>query len=90
MGLTTDFLEILKQDLTGQINLFTGAGFSTGAINKKGNKLPLGEELKKQLIGKFSYLSIDDTMDLPMIITIVSSNLPDEYRIFMDEIFTVK
>ena len=40
--------------------LFLGAGFSLGAINKDGKKLPSGGELAKELYDKFLLKRLSD------------------------------
>lgn len=89
MAIKTKYMQVLKKDLVNNINIFTGAGFSIEAQNKKGEQFPLGAELKARILKRFKKVPITDTMELPMMTMMVSSLYPDELRNFLTETFRV-
>ncbi|WP_417357163.1 SIR2 family protein [Flavobacterium sp.] len=54
-----DYKESFIDALNKNINLFIGAGFSYGAFNKEGLRLPLGEQLCNELVDYFKVPKLD-------------------------------
>lgn len=86
--LTVTELGLFKDDLTKEINIFTGAGFSTLSKNVNNQTLPLGDNLKKNLIAEFK-IDAYASLDLPSIYAILRADRRQVLRDFLDETFTV-
>lgn len=80
---------LLESDLTMEINLFVGAGFSTLAKNCFGKTLPVGSQLKSDIIEDFNVSHLT-SLDLPSLYAIISAERRDELRNYLVEKFSVK
>ncbi|MFP7371342.1 SIR2 family protein [Lactococcus lactis] len=88
-GIDTENESTLLKDLTGKINLFTGAGFSVLATNSDGEGLPLGSELGN-LISNFCKERGDNySLDLQRIYAIANLRYKEELKDFLNDLFTV-
>lgn len=93
MKIQTDYEGTLLNDLSGEINLFTGAGFSVEAYNKEGASLPFGNELVREIRdfcnARGSNLPFVN-LDLPRIYSIAQIQYKEELAEFMRKKYTVK
>jgi len=81
--------ELFENRLTStRINLFLGAGFSTLAVNKDGNSLPTGNQLKAELLEEFEREDLK-VLNLAKICTVISLSHRDVFHEFLKRRFTV-
>lgn len=78
-----------EKALADNINLFLGAGFSILASNKEGRSLPLGNQLKEELIEYFEEES-SDKLSLSQLATILQAKNKDEFRTFLRNRYSVE
>lgn len=86
--LTVDEFGLFEADLNKEINIFTGAGFSTLSKNANNQILPAGDDLRKNLITEFK-IDAYASLDLPSIYAILRADRRQALRDFLDETFTV-
>ncbi len=58
-----DVREAIQYALDGRAILFTGAGFSYGAENTKGQPIPAGRALSRKLLGDIGYVNLEGGLD---------------------------
>ena len=87
--LTVKELGLFEADLNKEINLFTGAGFSTLSSNVNKQVLPAGDVLRKNLITEFK-LDSYASLDLPSIYAILRTDRRQALRDFLEDTFTVE
>lgn len=83
----------LLKDLSGEINLFTGAGFSVLANNYEDKPLPIGEELANELndfCKNHGSQSIIPNLNLSRIYSIANIQYKEELADFMTQKYKVK
>jgi len=88
MPLECRYLNILESNLKESISIFTGAGFSRLAKNINNEPLPLGEEIYKKLIEKFSVKHKPN--NLAALCNFLQTSHKDELKNYFEQIFTVK
>lgn len=76
----------LDKKLISGINLFVGSGFSKYA-ESKGKILPLGSELKEELLEEFS--DLPESLELPQLCTLAASKNKERLERFLRERFLV-
>ncbi len=79
----------LKESLKTGINLFLGSGFSVMANNHNGEALPVGGQLKQEIIKNFDLHDVGD-LSLSQICTILESSKKNLLRRFLVQRFTVE
>jgi len=79
---------LLKADLSKEINLFVGAGFSTLARNELNKFLPVGDKLKNDLVEEFN-LQPYASLDLAGLYAVLLSDRRGDLRSYLEKIFTV-
>lgn len=79
---------LFKADLSGPLNLFTGAGFSTLALNANKASLPVGDTLRQLLVAEFS-LEAYATLDLASLYAVLLADRRQALRDYLESIFTV-
>src|SRR5690554_6119694 len=65
-----------ERSLVEGINLFTGAGFSVLSADLQGRSLPVGDDLKKEILKEFP--GAPKTLQLPQLCTLISRTKRDE------------
>ncbi len=79
---------LFNADLSGPLNLFTGAGFSTLARNGAKDSLPVGDGLKNLLVKEFA-LDAYSSLDLAGLYAVLLADRRDALRAFLEAVFTV-
>lgn len=74
---------LFEADLQKSLNIFTGAGFSVLAENGLGDKIPIGEALKDQIVAKFK-LNQYSLLDLPSLYALLLSDQRAALRSFLE------
>lgn len=69
------------------INIFTGAGFSVLSSDKDGRLLPIGDDLKNELLKKFP--GTPATLQLPQLCTLISKSKRDSLNDYIRSRFNV-
>lgn len=82
MMLRTDETGLLQADLSGPLNIFTGAGFSAIAKNASNRKLPTGDTLRDLIIERFQRADLK-SLDLQSVYTIIQSSRRTELIDFL-------
>lgn len=65
-----------ERSLVEGINLFTGAGFSVLSADLQGRSLPVGDDLRKEILKEFP--GSPNTLQLPQLCTLISRSRRDE------------
>lgn len=79
----------LRAALSAQeINLFAGAGFSVLANDKSGTSLPIGNELKDELLAQFGMASAK-ALNLAQVCAMLEATQSDAFRSFLKKRFSV-
>jgi len=79
---------LFRHTLSSGINLFLGAGFSMYAHDKDGIRLPIGKQLKDELITEFEVPGLVN-LDLAQICTVIASKDSDSLDAYVRSRFTV-
>lgn len=79
---------LLESDLSKDVNLFVGAGFSTLAKNSDGRVLPVGSELKADIVQDFGVENLA-SLDLPSLYAVISAERRDDLREYLIKKFSV-
>lgn len=69
------------------INIFTGAGFSLLAEDKQGRPLPIGDDLRQELLEEFP--GSPKTLQLPQLCTFISKSRKDDLNSYIKSRFDV-
>lgn len=88
-SLRFDNKNTFEKVLTDSINLFLGAGFSVLANNKEGQPLPLGNQLKNEIIDFFQETN-SSRLSLSQLATILEAKNKSEFRAFLRHRFSVE
>lgn len=89
MPLHTKSKALFLADLKREVNLFLGAGFSVLAKNVRSEPIPLGNELRLQLIDHFELGDFSE-LNLPQIYALILSDRKEALRRFLIETYDVK
>ncbi|MEL7738655.1 SIR2 family protein [Citromicrobium bathyomarinum] len=89
MTLIAEQQALLESDLSGKINLFVGAGFSTLARNSRGQTLPIGEQLKADIVRDFNARELE-ALDLSSLYTVIASDRRKEIRDYLVNQYSVE
>lgn len=79
---------LFAADLAGPLNLFTGAGFSTLALNSASAPMPVGDGLKHLLVKEFG-LEAYAGLDLASLYAVLLADRRDALRDYLEAVFTV-
>lgn len=79
---------LFEADLAKEINVFTGAGFSTLARNARNRPLPAGDDLRQGLVAEFN-IDAYASLDLPSIYAILRADRREALRNYLNETFTI-
>lgn len=82
-----DFKNTLEKHLSTGINFFAGAGFSLLAKDISGRALPVGDDLKKELLEIFS--GMPSVLDLPRLCTMISQTDKSKLYEYLYSRFTI-
>ena len=77
-----------EKALSNGANLFTGAGFSCRAYDNENRQLPVGSELKEELIKYFGRESLSD-LNLDELCEVLKTEQRSEFNAYIDKRFTV-
>lgn len=76
-----------ERSLREGINIFTGAGFSVLSSDINGKNLPIGDELRKEILNKFP--GSPSTLQLPQLCTLISRSKRNELENYIKSRFEV-
>lgn len=83
-----DMQKLIRLIASGKAILFTGAGFSTGAINIQSNELPMGMQLSKE-IDKITEINSHGNLSISSE-NAIDNNLQDKLINLIKDLFTVR
>src|ERR1700674_5864103 len=80
--------DLFREALSTGLSVFLGAGFSPLANDQKGRPLPVGDQLKSELMTEFDLTDLQ-TLDLAQVCAVIESTHKAELRSYLTQRFSV-